>query len=208
MDASKTLVEFLLPKLVAEVACWRLPRGVELADLLQEACVRWIQHQASGQGLPANVEVGSLLGIARNVLRERRRSVMRWQRLLAKLACRQLERAEVDVVDHGAELRSAFHGWLAKHMDPLDAEVFLRVRWDGMTWTEAGVSAGWAGEALVEARRRKILRIVSGEGFKKSFAQWLELSGLPFPSLPFPSLHHDQAPCCVGRHGPAVAPQP
>jgi hypothetical protein len=91
-------------------------------------------------------------------------------------------------VDDETDLRAAAVRRLVAFLPREDVEVLFLVRWDGFSWKEAFAVVGVEGEAVVVARRKKILRILSTERVQKSLVGWLERSGLPFPSLPFPSL--------------------
>lgn len=185
MTSTEGSLALVLELVSIQVGRWRMPPGLERAELVQEAQSRWLRLPESAAGITVADRVRSLVGIARNVRREWWRAAARQRRLLDELGRMPVARVGEAVVDHDADLRAAAVSKLATFLAREDAEALFMVRWDGFSWRDAFAAVGVAGEALVVARRKKILRILSTERVQKSLVEWLERSGLPFPSLPF-----------------------
>jgi DNA-directed RNA polymerase specialized sigma24 family protein len=170
---------------------WRIPAQVHREDVLQEACLRWLQRQAEPRSSD-EVDVRILLGIARNVLREWRRAEVAQQRLRASLG-----RDEPSVLEplEGCDFRSRteLSQWLGERLPREEVAVLLAVRLDGSTWCQACREFGIHCPKAAATMQRRILRFLSDEGVQKSFLRWMEggvdpcrFPSLPFPSLPFP----------------------
>jgi DNA-directed RNA polymerase specialized sigma24 family protein len=179
-DSLALVLEFV----AVAVGRWRIPPGLERTDLVQEALSRWLRLPESAAGIAVADRARSLVGIARNVRREWWRAVARQRRLLDELGSLPVARVGEAVVDHDVDLRAAAVSKVATFLAREDAEALFMVRWDGFSWRDAFAAVGVVGEALVVARRKRILRILSTERVQKSLVEWKERSGLPFPSLP------------------------
>jgi len=166
------------------LARWRLVRSVEPDELLQEAWMRWWREHADMPVALPETALPGLLGVARNVVRELRRSRLSERRRMEIMAMM----AQAGAVDSGpkveVELREALQHWLASRLEPKEVEVVLAVRWDGLRWQDAFEELGVTDKAARQALQRKLLRVLSNPRVRKSFTSWMADLGLPFPSLP------------------------